>query len=300
MKAAALACAEAIPLVRGRVLDYLELTKPRISLLVLFTVAAGGFLASGPNLDALALFHAILGTALVASGASALNQLLERHRDARMCRTENRPLPAGRVTPLEALVFGIGLAVAGIAYLALALRPPWAALAALGTFVGYVFIYTPLKPRTTLNTLIGAVPGAMPPMIGWIALRGALSADALAIFLMLFVWQLPHFLAIAWIYRQDYARGGYRMVTVHDHDGTRTAGRMIGYCGVLTLVSLMPAFLGAAGPLYLGAALVLGIGFLACAVGFARKRSTARARRVLHASLIYLPVLLALLMLDRP
>ena len=300
MKAAALACAEAIPLVRGRVLDYLELTKPRISLLVLFTVAAGGFLASGPQIDVLALFHAILGTALVASGASALNQWLERHRDARMRRTENRPLPAGRLTPLEAMAFGLVLAVVGVAYLAVALPPPWAALAACGTFVGYVFIYTPLKTRTTLNTLIGAVPGATPPLIGWIALRGALSAEALAIFLILLVWQLPHFLSIAWIYRQDYTRGGYRMVTVHDHDGTRTAGRMIAYCGVLTLASLMPVFLGAAGPLYLAAALVLGIGFLACAVGFARKRSNARARRVLHASLIYLPVLLALLMLDRP
>jgi heme o synthase len=300
MKAAALALAEAIPLVRGRVLDYIELTKPRISLLVLFTVAAGGFLAGGPSLDILALLHAVVGTALVASGASALNQWLERHRDARMRRTENRPLPAGRVTPLEALVFGSGLAVAGVAYLAVALRPPWAALAALGTFVGYVIIYTPLKPRTTLNTLVGAIPGAMPPLIGWIALRGALSAEALAIFLILFVWQLPHFLAIAWIHRQDYARGGYRMVTVHDHNGTRTACRMIAFCIALALISLMPVFLGTAGLFYLGAALVLGIGFLGCAIGFARKRTNARARRVLHASLIYLPVLLALLMLDRP
>jgi protoheme IX farnesyltransferase len=300
MKVATSICEEATPLTRSRIADYLELTKPRIGVMVLFTVAAGGFLAAGASLDLGVLLHALFGTALVAAGASALNQWLERHRDSLMRRTENRPLPAGRVQPAEALIFGIVLGVAGVVYLAVSLRQPWAALVAAFTFVSYVFVYTPLKPRTTWNTLIGAVPGALPPVIGWVALRGSFSLEALALFLILFLWQLPHFLAIAWIYRTDYAQGGFRMVTVGDSNGWRTGSRMVAYCIALMTVSLLPVYLGTAGRVYLFAALVLGLGFLISALGFVRNRSIGRARRVLQASLIYLPVLLALLMWDRP
>jgi len=301
MKTVAPVCEDAVfPLVRARVADYLELTKPRISVLVLFTVAAGGYLAAGTALDVVALFHAVLGTALVASGASVLNQWLERHRDGLMRRTENRPLPAGRVQPVEALIFGFALGVAGVVYLGVSLRQPWAALLAAGTFFSYVFVYTPLKPRTTLNTLVGAVPGAMPPLIGWVALRGSVSWEALTLFLILFLWQVPHFLAIAWIYRDDYAQGGHRMLTVVDPGGRLTAVRMVMYCVALIAVSLMPFYLGTAGRVYVWVAAILGVGFLVCAIGFGRYRSVGRARRVLQASLIYLPALLAVLMWDRP
>jgi protoheme IX farnesyltransferase len=279
MKTAAPVCEEAAPLVRGRVTDYLELTKPRIGVMVLFTVAAGAFLAAGTSLDVSLLLHALVGTALVAAGASALNQWLERHRDGLMRRTENRPLPAGRLQPGEALAFGIILGVAGVVYLAISLRQPWAALVAAFTFISYVFVYTPLKPRTTLNTLIGAVPGALPPVIGWVAVRGSLNLEALALFLILFLWQLPHFLAIAWIYRHDYAQGGFRMLTVADPDGRRTASRMIAYCIVLTAISLIPVVLGTAGRVYLCAALILGLGFLSSV----RSGSSGRARWAAHA-----------------
>jgi len=301
MKTVAPVCEESVvPLVRGRVADYLELTKPRISVLVLFTVAAGGYLAAGTALDVVALFHAVIGTALVASGASALNQWLERHRDGLMRRTENRPLPAGRVQPAEAMIFGFALGVAGVVYLGVSLRQPWAALLAAATFISYVFVYTPLKPRTTLNTLVGAIPGAMPPLIGWVALRGSVSWEALTLFLILFLWQVPHFLAIAWIYRDDYAQGGHRMLTVVDPGGRLTAVRMVMYCVALIAVSLMPFYLGTAGRVYLWVAASLGFGFLVCAIGFGRNRTVGRARRVLQASLIYLPALLAVLMWDRP
>ncbi len=301
MKTVAPVCEEAVvPLVRGRAADYLDLTKPRISVLVLFTVAAGGYLAAGTALDVVALFHAVIGTALVASGASALNQWLERHRDGLMRRTENRPLPAGRVQPMEAMIFGFALGVAGVVYLGVSLRQPWAALLAAATFISYVFVYTPLKPRTTLNTLVGAVPGAMPPLIGWIALQGSISWEALTLFLILFLWQVPHFLAIAWMYRDDYAQGGHRMLTVVDPDGRLTAVRMVMYCVALIVVSLMPVYLGTAGRVYLWVAAILGLGFLVCAISFGRNRSVGRARRVLQASLIYLPALLAVLMWDRP
>jgi protoheme IX farnesyltransferase len=300
MKVAVPVCEEATPLVRSRVADYVELTKPRIGVMVLFTVAAGGFLAAGASLDLVALLHALFGTALVAAGASALNQWLERHRDGRMRRTENRPLPAGRVQPNEALIFGIVLGIAGVVYLAVSLRQPWAALVAGFTFVSYVFVYTPLKPKTTWNTLIGAVPGALPPVIGWVALKGALGVEAIAVFLILFLWQLPHFLAIAWIYKRDYAQGGFRMITVGDADGWKTGVRMVGFCIALIGVSLMPVVLGTAGRTYLIAAIALGLGFLLSAISFVRNRTVGRARRVLQASLIYLPVLLALLMWDRP
>jgi protoheme IX farnesyltransferase len=291
--------AEPVALPRSRVADYLELTKPRVAVLVLFTVAAGVLLGgAGRALDGMVLLHTLLGTALVAAGASALNQLLERHSDALMTRTANRPLPSGRLQPAEVLVFGLGLGVAGVLYLALTLSQPTAALVAALTFVCYVGVYTPLKPLTPLNTLVGAVPGALPPIIGWTAARGEVTADALALFFMLFFWQVPHFLAIAWIYREQYARAGLCMLPVVDPDGRRTGRQMVAYCLALIAVSLAPVVLGSAGLVYLIGALLLGGGFLATTLLFRRETGVPQARRVLRASLLYLPGVLALLLLE--
>jgi heme o synthase len=289
---------EPVALSRSRVVDYLVLTKPRIAVLVLFTVAAGVLLAGGAAVSMAVLFHTVFGTSLVAGGASALNQLLERHTDSRMRRTANRPLPAGRLQPFEVLVFGLVLGVVGVAYLALTLATPYAALVAGITYVWYVGIYTPLKPLTPLNTLVGAVPGALPPVIGWVAVRGEISVEAITLFLILFLWQVPHFLAIAWMYREEYSRAGLCMLPVLDPDGNLTGHRMVTYCLVLIPTSLGPVLLGHAGLIYLIGALVLGVGFLASAVRFWKAHSHRRARQVLKASLLYLPLLLALLVLD--
>ena len=281
----------------ARFADYVALTKPRIAVLVLFTVAAGALLAGGMRVNPWTLFHVLFGTTLVASGASALNQLIERRTDARMRRTENRPLPAGRLQPLEALLFGVVLGVGGAVYLAVALGQWAAAATAAATFVLYVGVYTPLKSRTTLNTLIGAVPGALPPLIGWAAVRGGLTWEALPLFLIVFFWQLPHFLAIAWIYRDQYARAGLRMQPVFDRTGRGSGRRMVGWCLALLSVSVAPMAFGA-GVLYGVGAAVLGLAFLASAVGFLYDPSTAQARRVLRTSLLYLPGVFALLLLD--
>jgi protoheme IX farnesyltransferase len=283
---------------RTRVADYVELTKPRVAVLVLFTVAAGSMLAAGGYPDLSVLFHTLFGTALVAAGASALNQFLERDSDMLMRRTESRPLPAGRLQPIEVLGFGLSLGIVGVLYLAVFLNQPLAALVAALTFVSYVFVYTPLKRKTTLNTLIGAVPGALPPLIGWTAVRGSPDLEMMPLFVILFLWQVPHFLAIAWIHREDYGRAGLRMLPVVDPEGKLCAWQMLGYCLALVPASLAPMILGRAGPIYLVGALLLGLGFLAFAVAFARARSSGAARAVLRASLVYLPTLLALLLLD--
>jgi protoheme IX farnesyltransferase len=299
MKAAVSVCAEVPALARPRAADYLELTKPRVIVLVLFTVAAGVLLAGGADFHFLVLLHTVLGTALVAAGASALNQWLERHSDACMRRTENRPLPSGRLQPVEVFLFGAVLGAVGVAYLALTLPRPGAAVVAALTFVLYVAVYTPLKRYTPLNTLVGAVPGALPPLIGWVAAGGELTAEAGVLFLILFLWQVPHFLAIAWIYRDEYARAGLRMLPVLDKSGRRTGLQMTVYCVALLAVSLQPVLLGRAGVLYLAGAILLGLTFLGSAVGFQRTQSLSEARRVLRVSLLYLPGLLALLLLDR-
>jgi protoheme IX farnesyltransferase len=288
----------ALPVTRSRCADYVELTKPRIAVLVLFTVAAGGCLAGLHDGDGVVLFHTVCAIALVAAGASALNQLLERQTDALMRRTENRPLPAGRLYPWEVLVFGLTLGVGGLVYLAAAVRQPLAVLLTVFTFVSYVWLYTPLKRVTPLNTLVGAVPGALPPVIGWTALRGSLGAEAVVVFLILFLWQLPHFLAIAWIYRTDYARAGLRMLPVVDPTGISTGRNMVGFCLALIVISFAPLVVAQAGPVYLAGAAVLGGVFLGSTLRFVRDRSVAQARRVLRTSLLYLPLLLALLLLD--
>lgn len=286
-------------LAKPRLADYVALTKPRIAVMVLFTVASGAILAAGNSLDPLVLLHAVAGTALVAAGASALNQLLERHSDGLMRRTESRPLPAGRLQPFEVLLFGSALAAAGIVYLGVTLGQLCTPLVAAFTFAAYVGVYTPLKSRTTLNTLVGAVPGALPPVIGWTAVRGTIGPEAWTLFAVVFLWQVPHFLAIAWIYREDYARAGLRMLPVLDEDGRKTGRHMMLWTLLLIPASFAPVLTGSAGPLYLLGALALGLAFLAKASDFARSHTIEDARRVLRASLVYLPGLLVLLLMDR-
>jgi protoheme IX farnesyltransferase len=288
---------EAAVLTGTRWADYLQLTRPRLCVMALLTVAAGAVLASGGAPDWRIMAHALVGAALAAAGASALNQWSEREVDARMRRTRARPLPAGRLQPGEVLVLGIASAAGGVVYLAAALPSALAAVVAALTLLTYVFAYTPLKRRTPLNTLVGAIPGALPPVIGWTAVRGSVGAEAGALFAVLFLWQVPHFLAIAWIYREDYGRAGLCMLPSVDAEGGATGRQMIVYCLALVAASLMPVVVGGAGPVYLGGALILGVGFLAYSIGFSLRRSTARARGVLRASLIYLPALLTLWLL---
>jgi heme o synthase len=289
---------EALPLAPARWQDFVALTKPRIAVLVLFTVAIGALLARRGAINWEQLVHTLIGTSLVAAGASALNQLLERHSDALMRRTENRPLPGGRLQPLEVLFFGVCLSVAGTAYLAVTLRHPLAAIVAAITALSYVLIYTPLKKRTTLNTLIGAIPGALPPVIGWTAATGRIDREVIILFLIVFLWQVPHFLAIAWIYREDYGRAGLKMLPVVDDVGSMTGRQMVLYCMALVPVSLMPVLFGQTGWVYAVGAVALGLYFLRSTCRFLSAKTPARARRVLHASLIYLPALLALLLVE--
>jgi heme o synthase len=291
------ALAPAASSILARWSDFVELTKPRIAVLVLFTVAVGSLLAAQGTPDLAVLFHTLLGTGLVAAGASALNQLLERHTDALMRRTENRPLPSGRLLPIEVFLFGMLLSIGGLAYLTLTVRSLAAVLAGI-TLVSYVLLYTPLKRHTTLNTLIGAVPGALPPVIGWTAVTGSLDAPVVVLFLIVFLWQVPHFLAIAWIYREDYGRAGLLMLPVVDPKGSITGRQMTAYALALVPVSLSPILWQQAGLVYAAGALVLGVLFFWSAVGFLRDRSMEQARRVLKTSLLYLPLLLALLLLE--
>jgi protoheme IX farnesyltransferase len=265
--------------------------------MAVLTVAVGALLASAGVPDWLVVAHALVGAALVAAGASALNQWMEREIDTRMQRTRDRPLPAGRLQPGEVLVLGLGSALGGVVYLALTLSHPLAAVVAALTLLSYLLIYTPLKRRAPLNTLVGAIPGALPSVIGWTAVRGSVDAEIGALFVIIFLWQVPHFLAIAWIHRADYRRAGLCMLPAVDPTGSMTGRQMICYCLALIAASLTPLVVGRAGPVYLAGALLLGTGFLACAVGFAQQPSLARARAMLRASLIYLPGLLILLLL---
>jgi protoheme IX farnesyltransferase len=283
---------------KASLLDYVALTKPRITGLVAAT-AAGGWYLGAPAVDAALLLHAVGGTALCSAGASALNMAMERELDAKMARTANRPIAAGRVSAVEGWVLGTILSVAGAVWLALAAN--WIAAAlGLAAILGYAFIYTPSKTRTSLSTLIGAVPGALPPVIGYAAGRGALDRGAVALFLILFFWQLPHFLALAWMYRQEYANAGCPVLTVTEPDGASTARQMILQTCALIVASLLPLWFGVVtGAGYLVAATVLGVVFLGAGVGFARTRSRERAVRVFLASVIYLPVLFGALALAR-
>jgi protoheme IX farnesyltransferase len=298
MKALSPALAMPASASRSRMADYAELAKLKVGVLVLFTVAAGAWLAARGMPQPALLFHVLLGTGFVVAGASALNQLLERRTDALMARTADRPLPAGRLQPLEVAVFGLVLGMGGVVYLALAAPQPTAAIVAALAFVSYVFVYTPLKRVTTLNTLVGAAPGALPPVIGWTAVTGTVDLPAGVLFLTVYLWQVPHFLAIAWIYRDDYARAKLLMLPVIDVRGAMTARQMVAYCIALIPVTLLPALWGLAGPVYVLGALVLGLGFLRYALGFRSAADDDHARRVLRASLVYLPALLVLLLAE--
>lgn len=283
---------------RGVAADYLELSKPRITLMVTLTALVGYVLGARGPMAAPHLAATLFGTALVAAGASALNMLLERRSDALMLRTRARPLPSGRLRPAEALACGLALTTTGLAALAW-LAGPLAALVALATWASYLFLYTPLKPRTSLCTVVGAFPGALPPVIGWAAARGALEPGAFVLFAILFLWQIPHFLAIAWIYRDDYARGGLPMLPVLDPDGRITGRQAVANTLALLVVSLTPTAAGLAGSLYLAGAIVLGLAFSAVAVWAAALRTPRAARALFLASLVYLPALCALLLADR-
>ena len=283
----------------SRLADFYELTKPRMNFLVVVTTMVGFYLAIAPGFgDWALLVHALLGTAMAAAGASVLNQYVEREHDARMRRTAARPLPAGRISPVEALLLGVLLSAGGTLYLAAMVNPLTATLGAL-TIASYVFLYTPMKRWTTLCTVVGAVPGAIPPMMGWTAATDALSPEAWALFGILFFWQMPHFLAIAILYRDDYARGGFKMLPVVDEDLLATGRQIVLYGSALVPVSLMPVALRMAGPAYLLAAFALGMTFLAFGVNCALRKRRADARWLFLVSIIYLPVLLGVMMLDK-
>ena len=280
------------------VMDYVQLTKPRITFLVIVTTFIGFLLASAGPIEYGLLFHTMLGTAMVAAGASALNMVLESDADARMKRTENRPIPSGRLSSLQALSFGAILSATGLLYLVIFVNPLTSALAAV-TIVLYLFAYTPLKKKTSLCTVVGAIPGAIPPMMGWTAVQGSIGFQAWWLFCILFLWQLPHFLAIGWLYREDYARGGFPMLPVTDTDCIQTSRQVIINTIALVVVSVLPSFVGLSGKMYLVGALVLGILFLIMGIRLSQTKSSLSARQLLLASVLYLPLLLSLLVLDQ-
>jgi protoheme IX farnesyltransferase len=283
--------------------DYIALTKPRITWLILMSTGVGYFFGLRRDWNGWhewpLLFHTIIGTALIASGTAALNQWYERDSDSLMRRTAGRPLPAGKMTANRALWFGVVLATAGFLELAVMVNVLTGILGAL-TLAGYLFVYTPLKQRSHLSTVIGAVPGAMPPLMGYAASFGSLNAEAWTLFAILFIWQFPHFLAIAWMYRDDYARAGIQMLPVVEPDGLSTARQIVLYASTLIPVSLFPVLLGMSGKVYLAGALLLGGWFLYTGVRVAFDRTNARARKVLLASVIYLPMIYGLMVFDPP
>ncbi|HXU45464.1 MAG TPA: heme o synthase [Thermoanaerobaculia bacterium] len=281
-----------------RLADFAELTKPGISLMVVVTAGLGFLLAERGPISFQLLVYTLLGTWLVSAGASALNHVLERETDARMQRTLDRPLPAGRLHPDGALLFGVVLGIAGLAVLAFEVNL-LTALLGVAALAGYVFVYTPLKSRTSLATIIGAIPGAIPPMMGWSAVRDRADLPAWVLFGILFFWQMPHFLAIAWLCREDYKSGGFPMLTVLDPTGARAGRQSVLYGAALVPVSLLPSVLGLVGGIYFWGALLLGAVYLAAGFEFGRERTTATARRLMFASLLYLPALLGIMLVDR-
>jgi protoheme IX farnesyltransferase len=298
MKATVQPLPQVAPAEKSWVGVFADLFKARLTLLVLMTTFVGFHAGSAGPLNVLLLAHTILGTALLAGAAAALNELIEREPDSRMRRTRDRPLPSGRMQPQTVLGIGILSAGLGLAQLAFRVNLVTAGLGAASLLL-YLFVYTPLKRVTWWNTAIGAIPGGLPPLIGWAAARGELSAGGLVLFAILALWQFPHFMAIAWIYREEYARAGFRMLPVIDFEGRRT-GRLAATCAVALLpVSLCPFLLKLTGPLYLAGALACGFAFLACAIDFRRRLTIAAARRLFFASILYLPTLFGVLVLDK-
>jgi heme o synthase len=283
---------------KGWVSVLCDLTKARLTLLVLLTTLVGFYLGTRGETNYLLMLHAVLGTAFLASGAAALNQLLEREFDARMRRTQSRPLPAGRLTPEFVLLFGGVCSIAGIVYLALAVNLLTSVLGAL-TLLTYLFIYTPLKRVTWLNTAVGAIPGAFPPLMGWAAARGELAGGGWALFGILALWQIPHFFAIAWIYRDEYAKAGFVMLPAVDPDGFRTGTQSVSHTLALLPMSLLPFLFKMAGPYYLAGALVLGAAYAGFAFQFSRRLTLRSAKQLFFSSIVYLPLLLTLLVLDK-
>jgi heme o synthase len=281
-----------------RAADFLELAKPRVVLMVLITAFVGFYVGSETVPNYLRLLQTLFGTALAAGGTLALNQYLERDIDALMERTRRRPVPDGRVQPVEALWFGVLVTLAGLVYLAIAVNFISASVTALIT-VCYLLLYTPMKPRSSLCMLVGAVPGALPPVVGWAAARGDFDIAAWVLFAIMFLWQVPHTLAIARLYREDYAKAGIQFLPVIDPDGNSTNRQIVSHCAALLVVSLLPTLLGSAGQIYFAVAFLLGIGFLASGIRLAMESTLGRARRLLYASLIYLPALLLVMALDR-
>lgn len=284
--------------IMSRSASFLQLAKPRLNLLVLLTTLGGYYMGARPGLPRWQLVFALLGTALVAAGASALNQYMERDLDSLMERTRNRPLPSGGLAPSTGLVFGASLAVSGIVLLASLVNMLTAALA-LVTCVAYLVFYTPLKRITPLNTLVGALPGAIPPVMGWAAAQASLGPEAAALFAILFFWQLPHFLAIAWLYREDYARAGCRMLPLEEGGAKRTGFAAVLYSTAMVPAALAPALLGLAGNVYLAGAVVLSLAFLAASIHMARNAGEAAARLLFRVSLFVLPLLFLLMALDK-
>ena len=298
MKVTAESLSSAIPVEKGWLGVYCELFKARLTFLVLLTTLVGFYVGSRGAIDYVLMLHTILGTALVASGASALNQLWERKYDAKMRRTQDRPLPSGRLQPRFVFALGSFCSLLGLVYLALAVNVV-TSLIGLTSLATYLFVYTPLKRVTWLNTAIGAVPGGLPPVMGWSAARGQLTAEGWVLFGILALWQLPHFMAIAWIYRDEYARAGFKMLPVLDPEGRRTGWQAVTHTLSLLPVSLCPFFLKLAGPLYLFSALLLGGGFIFYALQFSRQLTVTRARQLFYFSILYLPLLLSVMVLDK-
>jgi len=290
--------AAALPAAGTRSRDFVALAKPRLNLLVVASTLAGYAMAAGEPLGFVRICGLAFGTMLVAGGASAFNQVIERDLDALMRRTRTRPLPGQRLQPLEGLLFGSAITLAGVLFI-VASSNLLAGAVALATLVTYVAIYTPLKTRTSFGTVIGAIPGALPPIIGWAATANELPVKAWVLFGIMFLWQLPHFLAIAWMYRDDYARAGFPMLPVIEPDGHSTARQAVVYAAALVPLSLAPTLMHMAGDYYFAGALVLGIAFLWLTLRFARTRAVKEARQVFFGSLVYLPVLWILMIADK-
>ena len=280
-----------------RAADFVELVKPRLVVMILITTAAGFYLGA-QTVDWLRCLHTLIGAGLTAAGVLGLNQYLERDVDAQMKRTRERPLPDGRMNPLEALLVGAVLTGGGMLYLTFIVNMLSGFVISL-IVVSYLFLYTPLKRKTSLCTLIGAVPGALPPVVGWVAARGSLTGEAWVLFAILFLWQLPHSLAIAYIYREDYAKAGFRLLPVIHPDGASTCRQIVINCVALLGIGLLPALYNIAGSIYFFTALLAGAGFLAVGIYLARARSVKAARYLLYASLLYLPLVFITMALDK-
>lgn len=281
-----------------RLSEYSRLIKGRIGLFVVLSTAVGFVLGSSVFLDFIRLFHTLFGTFLISGGAATLNQFLERDLDAKMSRTSDRPLPSGRLQPDQACLFGLSISLLGILYLGMWVN--WlVSLVGVVTSVVYLFIYTPLKQKTVYNTAVGALAGALPPVGGWAAARGEIGSEACALFAILFFWQFPHFFSIAWMYREDYARAGYRMLSVADPEGGRISRQIIFSSLVLLPISLLPVLLSVSGLVYAIVALILSLGLFGAGLSFARFRTDRCAKRLMRATLLYLPVLWVVMILDR-